>query len=113
MSLPENNTAREEKSDGANKTKREKDEIEKHPEETEKESDEGIRNGSQEVEETHCIESKEFQSSKPFKIRGRAIKSKPVTNDEENKFMMDVPEAWGVAADGSMMEVFNKLEIKK
>lgn len=26
------------------------------------------------------------------------------------QFMIDVPETWGVGADGSIMEVFNKLE---
>lgn len=27
-----------------------------------------------------------------------------------SNFIIDVPETWGIAADGSMMEVFNKIE---
>ncbi|CAH1131883.1 unnamed protein product [Ceutorhynchus assimilis] len=45
-----------------------------------------------------------------FQRRARMFKPKTA---EPSQFIMDVPDAWGMAPDGSMMDAFNKLEIKE
>ncbi|KAF7284722.1 hypothetical protein GWI33_021731 [Rhynchophorus ferrugineus] len=52
-----------------------------------------------------------------FRPRGRmftqAVTSMSTTvPDGANNFMIDVPECWGIAPDGSMMDLFSKIELK-
>lgn len=63
-------------------------------------------------------ESEDFQAASTpivrpgFKPKARMFRPKAASAGPTSQFIMDVPEMFGVGADGSMMEVFNKIEIK-
>lgn len=55
--------------------------------------------------EDNCLFSSEvFSDLKTFMAKSKFVEEASV------QFMIDVPETWLIGADGSIMEVFNKLE---